>query len=178
MPSESSSASEFRRLRLPDEIRSHFSTPLGPVLTTEEAKVRLKGKVKVATCGDVVTKNALDWGLTPFLAIVDGKTERNTPVAIRTYERLIERGKAVMLRNPPGTISIELQDALHSLATAQGGIIIIDGEEDLAVLPLLLEMPLGSIVIYGQPGKGLCMVDVDVRHREIATHLLGMLEAY
>lgn len=39
--------------------------------------------------------------------------------------------------------------------------ILVDGEEDLAVLPCILTAPSGSLVLYGQPGEGLVVCEVD-----------------
>ena len=38
--------------------------------------------------------------------------------------------------------------------------IIVDGEEDLAVLPVVLLAPLDSLVFYGQRNQGLVLVKV------------------
>jgi len=38
--------------------------------------------------------------------------------------------------------------------------LIIDGEEDLLVLPVVQYAPIGSVVYYGQPGEGLVKVVV------------------
>ena len=35
----------------------------------------------------------------------------------------------------------------------QESVVLIDGEDDLAVIPLLLALPLGSCVFYGQPAR-------------------------
>ncbi len=135
----------------------------------------LRGIHGLATCGDVVTANALEWGLHPFLSLIDGKTTRNTAVPSAAVEahpwKRVERAE-----NLAGTLSSELQAVVHELATGDGGLILVDGEEDLAVLPLLLELRAGSIVIYGQPGAGVCMVHVDDRIRILARELLGQME--
>jgi uncharacterized protein (UPF0218 family) len=33
-------------------------------------------------------------------------------------------------------------------------VIFVDGEEDLAVIPLVIAAPDGAAILYGQPGKG------------------------
>jgi uncharacterized protein (UPF0218 family) len=37
----------------------------------------------------------------------------------------------------------------------------VEGEEDLLTLVAMAVAPLGSFVIYGQPGEGLVVVEVD-----------------
>jgi len=39
-------------------------------------------------------------------------------------------------------------------------VICVSGQEDLAVLPAILLAPMGSFVIYGQPGQGFVVVEV------------------
>ena len=45
--------------------------------------------------------------------------------------------------------------------------IYIDGEEDLVVLPLIQNLPVHSLVLYGQPDAGvvLCEITQDIRER-------------
>lgn len=51
--------------------------------------------------------------------------------------------------------------------------ILIDGEEDLLVLPAIIYAPLGARVYYGQPGEGLVEVVVTHRKKRQALALLG-----
>jgi uncharacterized protein (UPF0218 family) len=37
----------------------------------------------------------------------------------------------------------------------------VDGEEDLAVLPCLLNSPKDAFILYGQPNEGVVLVKVD-----------------
>jgi len=37
----------------------------------------------------------------------------------------------------------------------------VDGEEDLAVIPCVLMAPEGSLILYGQPGEGVVLVETD-----------------
>jgi uncharacterized protein (UPF0218 family) len=49
----------------------------------------------------------------------------------------------------------------------------VDGEEDLAVIPLILAAPLGAIVLYGQPHKGVVMRTVNRKAQQTAQHFLN-----
>ncbi|TOF02143.1 DUF359 domain-containing protein, partial [Vibrio parahaemolyticus] len=61
--------------------------------------------------------------------------------------------------NPPGTITEELLDAIIKAyeinKTGNKVLIVVDGEEDLAVLPCVITAPPGTVVLYGQPGEGV-----------------------
>ena len=165
----------FRNLRLPVKLRSELARPLGPILSSTEAKKFLKSAGTVVSCGDVVTASLLEWGMMPFLAVVDGKTTRDVAIALSTFEPIAER-RHVKVRSAPATLSAELQEAVRLLASEGGGLLEVEGEEDLAVLPILIEMKLGTIVIYGQPGEGLCVVKVDEEAKRFAERIIGEME--
>ena len=42
-----------------------------------------------------------------------------------------------------------------------GGLILVDGEEDLALMPVILMAPIGTRVVYGWPGKCMMLVTTD-----------------
>jgi hypothetical protein len=52
-------------------------------------------------------------------------------------------------------------------------LIIVDGEEDLAVIPLVIAAPDGIIVIYGQPGEGIVLNEVDEGAKAKAAEMLS-----
>lgn len=166
----------FRELRLPESLRSSLSRPLGPVLSSELATEALRNVPLLATCGDVVTAGALSWGLTPFLSVVDGKTTRDVPLLTPNLERVAKGRSHLRVKSAAGGLSVELQQAIHDLVLGGGGLLEVDGEEDLAVLPLMVEMRVGSIIIYGQPGEGVCMVSVDDRTKAVAANILTQME--
>lgn len=149
---------------------------MGPVLETDAARSRLsKGGLFVA-CGDVVSVNAVKWGLPPFAAVVDGHTLRERTTELTDLGALASR-RELWARNPPGQVTAELQSAVHDLVSGGGGLLVVDGEEDLAVLPLVLELPTGSTVIYGQPGAGVCFLAVDDTAKERVRTILEGMEA-
>ena len=47
-------------------------------------------------------------------------------------------------------------------------LIFVEGEEDLAVLPLVLAAPLGVIILYGQPKEGVVLREVDAQAKALA----------
>jgi len=74
--------------RLPERARSSFKEPLGPVFTDALDLLDAAGEPLIAV-GDVVTAHLGDAGVTPHVAVVDGKTERETVDAAVTeaFER-------------------------------------------------------------------------------------------
>jgi len=111
---------------------------------------------KLITVGDVVTANALRFGLRPWAAIVDGRAMRKPlPNALKAPWR-----RRLVLRNPPGTISDEAWAIVGSAVREGDTLVLVDGEEDLLALLAIALGPEGAIVIYGQPGRGVVLVEV------------------
>lgn len=113
---------------------------------------------RVITVGDVVTAKLLEAGIRPDVAVVDMKVMRvpadeKTKRAMETFD-----AKVVRVKNQAGTITPALRKALEVAKPPTK--IVVEGEEDLATLPAVLSAPLGSVVVYGQPGEGLVLVEV------------------
>ena len=52
-------------------------------------------------------------------------------------------------------------------------LVLVDGEEDLAVLPLILILPDSSVILYGQPNEGVVFCEVNPTLRKKAEELLS-----
>lgn len=52
-------------------------------------------------------------------------------------------------------------------------VILVSGEEDLAVIPCILLSPLETLVLYGQPDKGMVEIEVTL---EIKNSLCTLLK--
>lgn len=64
------------------------------------------------------------------------------------------------VENPAGQITVQLIKALRSYLQQPTSPfhLTVNGEEDLATVALMLLLPLGSFIYYGQPGNGLIEV--------------------
>ena len=171
-------------LTLPESMRDAFKQPLGPVTTDVEALIEAvdetrerqgspeEGPARLIAVGDVVTYHLREAGRVPDVAFVDGKTERE---AVReeiaaALDAAAERPVAV--ENPAAALSAALLDALaEALAADEPVTIEVTGEEDLAALPAMFAAPLGSTVVYGQPGEGMVRVAVTRETRRRAREL-------
>lgn len=154
-------------LRLPEAQRDLFKKPFGTLYRgIEELLPRLEGRAVYAV-GDVVTHNLLDAGIVPDIAIIDGYTMR-TPC---TRSPLL-KARRMTTKNPAGTITDELVDAIERAVRDPPGVIFVDGEEDLAVIPLVLAAPDGAAVLYGQPGEGVVLRIVDASAKREAESIL------
>lgn len=147
-------------LILPEDCRSVLKKPFGRLFSDfSELAAEIPGR-NLCTAGDVVTAHAVSCGISPDIAVIDGVTRREEAVTP-------EFSCAVHLsaKNPAGTITDELVSALKEAYARHPALVTVDGEEDLAVLPLLEILPEGWALVYGQPGEGavLCIVNADLK---------------
>jgi len=155
-------------LILPEEHRRLFKEPFGVLYQSMDEVVPLiKGK-DVYTVGDVVTHNLQKKGITPTVAVVDGYTMRSPCNRMPAVH-----GECIQVKNPAGTITDELVCALERAVRNPPSTIVVDGEEDLAVIPLVLTAHDGAIVLYGQPHKGVVLRTVDSEARTTAQRFLS-----
>ncbi|WP_292518452.1 GTP-dependent dephospho-CoA kinase family protein [Methanoculleus sp.] len=154
-------------LRLPETHRDLFKRPFGTLYRKiGDLLPRLEGRAVYAV-GDVVTHNLLGAGIVPDIAIIDGYTMRSPC----TRSPLLQT-RRLTAKNPAGTIADELVEVIDKAVRDPPVVIFVDGEEDLAVIPLVLAAPAGAAILYGQPGEGvvLRLVD-DAAKREAASML-------
>ena len=170
-----SGSSEPVSRRVPDALRERLSARYGPVLQGAEAEERIRALSLFASCGDRVTADALRLGRTPLLGIVDFKTQRHEPIAPGTFAPLRLRGH-VRVTNPPGMLTSALRRAVKEMVARGGGLIEVDGEEDLGALALVEALPLGATVIYGIPGEGVSFVTVDADAQARVRALIDAME--
>jgi len=154
-------------LTLPEEHRKLFKEPFGELHQNIEEIIPLLSKGTVYAVGDVVTHNLQKNGITPAIAVIDGHTMRSPCSHMPAH-----RGECINVKNPAGTLTDELIRALTYAVTHSPVTINVEGEEDLAVIPLIIAAPLGAIVLYGQPHKGVVMRTVDTEAQRTAQHLL------
>lgn len=147
-------------LELPQELRSFLKKPFGKVFKGKglgPAKKVLNEITdkRVIVVGDVTYRNMVEVGLKPNLAVLDLKTKRDENLDFSPS------GKIIRVKNPPGWITKQLWDTIHENIEKDGIIILVEGEEDLAVIPCIIEADWGSVVLYGQPGEGIVLVNID-----------------
>jgi uncharacterized protein (UPF0218 family) len=84
--------------------------------------------------------------------------------------------RRVRVRNPAGLLTESLRRAVRDLVASGGGLIEVDGEEDLGSLALVESLPAGATVIYGIPGEGVSFVRVDAVAKEHVRQLIARME--
>lgn len=159
-------------LSLPPALREAFKEPFGPVYTDADELLADAGDPVIAV-GDVVTHYLRLAGHAPRVAVVDGRTERETaPDEVRASIPAPD----VTVENPAGTLSRNLLAALRdAVGDPDPTTVAVEGEEDLAALPALYLCPEGGSVVYGQPGEGMVLARRS-ENRARARDLLGRMD--
>jgi len=154
-------------LVLPEEYRRLFKEPFGVLYRSIDEIIPLIRGKDIYTVGDVVTYNLQKKGIHPTVAVIDGHT------MLSPCNRLpAAHGECIHVKNPAGTITDELIRALEHAVRNPPSTIVVDGEEDLAVIPLVLTARDGAVVLYGQPREGIVLRIVDSEARNTAHRFL------
>lgn len=155
-------------LLLPKERRHLFREPFGDLFPDVASAIPRLARGTVYSVGDVVTHNLHKNGIEPAISIIDGHTMRspckkNAPCT----------GRVLNVKNPAGTITDDLIAGINDAIANPPATIYVSGEEDLAVIPLVIAAPEGVVVLYGQPHKGVVVRTVDREAKEKAQELLS-----
>ena len=160
------------------ELRKKFKEPFGLLLVGNFSETMTKLKVilekekppVIVSVGDTVSRNLHSHGLKPSLSVTDNQSMRR-----RVKPSVFENTKIVHVKNPQGTITREafaaVQKALEKSVESHVHV-VVDGEEDLLTVVAVLHAPEGSLVVYGQPYKGIVVVKVTPEKKAEAKALL------
>ncbi len=123
---------------------------------------------RVIAVGDVVSiAIAQAW-----VKIVDGHTQRLINI---DYQRFVKEKKVFRVKNPPGMITCNAIRGVKE-ALQRGGVVLVDGEEDLLALAALLYAEEGDVIVYGQPGLGVVAIKVDDVVKERAWSIIRSMD--
>lgn len=134
-----------------------------------------KFKGLVVAVGDVVSKILVSNGAKPEIVVTDGFTKREE-LEVRFEFDKYETHSVVC---PAAELTVDAWTKIRVLIRQLNETdilyhLFVNGEEDLLVLPFIMELPLGSLVIYGQPNAGVVLRLVDV---EAKSHAMELLQA-
>ena len=154
-------------LILDENSRDEFKKPLGKIFPEfDEAIPNFKSSKFLISVGDATTNNLLKNEIYPNISIIDNLIQRK----IHNHD-IIHTENILNAKNPPGTITDGLWETIElaiekSTENNERQLIIVDGEEDLAVIPCILLAPENSVLLYGQPNEGLVILNVsDVKDK-------------
>jgi len=155
-------------------LREDFRKPYGQLYTTtpEDVKDQLEGK-KVVCVGDVISANTIKAGICPDIIVFDLRRSRKE--VDKETRKLLEnfRAKIMRVKNPPGLITQEFWKVIRESLDSNGPVkIIVEGEEDLAVTPFIMEGDSDTVILYGLLDKGFVLVNVNKDVKEKVRKLL------
>ena len=173
----------IRMFLSPENLRA-LKEPLGLLLedkdvTRQKLDSFLKNAKLIVSVGDATTDRLNRYGIVPRVCVVDGRERRAQRKSVGG-DSALQNQQVLELKcsNPAGTISRRAVEVLVD-AVRYSNInpvrVIVHGEEDLLTLPILILIPAGSVVLYGQPLKGIVIVEVDSNTRRTAKDLMDSL---
>jgi len=158
-------------------LRSKLKKPLGTLIRESNVDDLLKiigdeKPKKLISVGDATSRRLLKIRVTPDIIVIDNKIARTE---IRPIDIPAER--VYKVKNPAGTLTDEawrtMAEVMESDKVTK---IIVDGEEDLITLLAVHEAPVNSIVLYGQPGKGVVVVKVTEDKKEEIRKIINEMD--
>jgi len=170
-----SASSNGRVWIVPEALRPTLAEKYGPVFTGDEADRRIRALRVFGACGDRVVGRALALGHPPLIGIVDYRTRRGEPIPRDSFRALGAR-RTLRVVNPAGQLTEALRSSVRDLVASGGGLLEVDGEEDLGSLALVEALPVGATVIYGIPGEGVSFVLVDDVAKAHVRNLVAQME--
>lgn len=138
-------------LKLRPELRKIWGTAIfgkeKEVVEKYNRFVKEKWFKKIITVGDHCSST-----LVSDVKIFDGKVKRKKVKKLLPF--------SLECSNPPGTIQTEVWPIIKQAIKGNESI-FVEGEEDLLVVPAVLLLEENSLVVYGFPDKGICLIEVD-----------------
>jgi len=151
---------------LPENLRPELRKKWGKAILGRKNEVKRrfknflerKGVKKVTTVGDFCSLN-----LPSQVKIFDGRIKRKKIKKILNF--------SISFKNPAGTIQ-KIAWKKIKLAINKNQNVFVDGEEDLLVIPAVLLSSENSLVVYGLPKEGICVIEVKKRVKRKIKRLL------
>jgi len=165
-------------LFLPENLRNELKIPLGKLIPNNSSEKedyikKIYSEKVVITVGDATSELLLQMGLIPLLHIIDGqekREKRSLPLADAINTELT-------VKNHPGEISPESFNLVKTIFDEKPPIrLVVNGEEDLLVLPVCLFAPENSVVMYGQPNEGLVIAEITNEVRDKVQKIVNQMK--
>ncbi|WP_295722699.1 GTP-dependent dephospho-CoA kinase family protein [uncultured Methanobrevibacter sp.] len=147
-------------LKITEELIRDLKTPLGDLYAEfDDALDLISSSNFLISVGDYTLNKLLSHNIYPNIGIIDNRIQRNA-----CDSNLDHTNNILHAVNPPGTITDDLWATIefaikHSINDGEKYLIDVEGEEDLAVLPVILLAPEDTTVLYGQPNEGLVLLN-------------------
>ena len=191
-------------LRIPQKKRHSFSAPLGTLIagTREETLLEVENlfkgdiesklKLNFYIVGDIVAQDFLSNQILKQyikICVIDEKTQRNY-IGL-DFEDYFEQ--TIEFKNAEGTINKDCWNIFREVIKSEKKTLIkiTEGEEDLLILPLVLEVPLTegvkNFAFYGQPPitdskfaipEGIVVVNINTKIQKRVQTAISLMEKF
>lgn len=148
-------------MKIKSEVLAKLKKPLGKTYVDLKKVKRILNGKKIISVGDITTLSLLAIGIKPHLAVFDFAFMRKPLLSPLKAVLLMRYPRPKRETNKKGHLSENLLKNAEGYIREGGGV-LIEGEEDLTALAFILKMKKNDIVVYGQPKKGMVVVE----HRE------------
>lgn len=157
---------------LPHSLREELQKPFGKLLLSLPENIN---STQTITVGDETTRLCNTAYKNHRLSIVDFVVERSV-----RYHKLEELGFSpevhrYTLVNDPGHITKDSWFLVQKALLQEQAVITVTGEEDLLVLVCILCAPLGYVIYYGQPKKGIVEITVTL---DVKSHAFKLMSQF
>ncbi len=174
----------------------------GSEITREALQALIPEDTIIVTVGDVTSATLLKLRIRPDICLVDNATLRGPSTefddALDEYLDSLEdppEVETILVSNPKECITSQLWEAVWELyqniankkiyksaqtSTAREAeklsVVTVDGEEDLGIIPAIIEAPPATIIIYGIPGLGIDIFEPDEAKKNEARDIVAHME--
>jgi GTP-dependent dephospho-CoA kinase len=144
---------------LPEKNRTRMQKVWGKPLFGSESEIKEKYQRildskkyrNIITVGDYCSHH-----LESDIKIFDKKVQR------QDFDQ--KHGCDHTVKNPAGTIQKETWEAIKTAIKDKANL-CVDGEEDLLVVPAVLMAKPKTLVVYGFPNKGICLLEANLKNK-------------
>jgi uncharacterized protein (UPF0218 family) len=148
-----------------EEARESIKSFKYKLCSVDEVK-KLARENKIVSVGDVTTENLLNAGINIGLQVVDLMTKRE-------QKRFPHVAGSAIVSNPPGRISLELMEKIKEfIESGKPGRIEVNGEEDLAVIPIIFYADKNTVIVYGIPDTGMAYIKINNEIKENINNMI------
>lgn len=165
-------------MRLPKNLRNKLKIPLGILIPENQtSKENILKQISLdsflITVGDATTEKMLNYGIIPSLQIVDAQEKR----VKRKPPKSDKIATNISCKNPAGEITEQSMEKIKQAMKSKTPIrILVDGEEDLLVIPACIFAPENAIIMYGQPNEGLVVIQINEEIKKKTKSILDSMK--
>lgn len=173
-------------LVMSDEAGRRLKAPAGepfdgpedhPEVAMREALDHLQPHERpLVAVGDVTVRTMLEMEVLPDMALIDGFTKRQS---LDDRDTVDQTAFPVVFHaaSPAGRLTPDLLATLRAAVHCDEPCVVnVEGEEDLAPLFVHLLAPLGAVVLFGMPGRGLMVQRCTLKMKERCRTILEGFE--